>query len=98
MPTDQPSSAPNGIGEDARDLNTPAAVLHDTALDQPAGGGGLLGTAGADPLAGRIAGGETPNSPIDTGVAAPDASAKASAEARVEAVERAPSEPHPGSR
>jgi hypothetical protein len=98
MPTDQPSSAPETIGEDARDPDTPAAVLRDEALDQPAGGGGLLGSAGGDPLAARIAGGETPNSPIDTGVAPPEDSGKAAAESRVEAVERAPAEPRPGSR
>ena len=97
MPTEQPTSAPDAIGDDAREQDTAAAVLHDDALDQTPGGGGLRGPAGANPLAGRTSGGATRNSPIDTGVAPPDADGAAAAESRAQAVEDAPAEPHPSS-
>lgn len=97
MPTQQPTSAPDAIGSDAAEQDTAAAVLHDDALDQTPGGGGLRGPAGADPLTARTAGGATRNSPIDTGVAAPDADGAAVAESRVQAAEDTPAEPHPSS-
>lgn len=97
MPTEQPTSAPDEIGTDAAEGDAAAAVLHDDALDQTPGGGGLRGAAGADPLAGLTAGGATPNSPVDTGVAPPDEDEAAAAESRAQAVQDAPAEPHPGS-
>ena len=99
IPTDQPTSAPEGIGTDAREADTAAAVMHDDAIDRPAGGGGLRGIAAADPLAdgGPGATGATPNSPVDTGVAPPDTDGAAATESRREATQAAPAEPHPRS-
>lgn len=93
MPTGQPSSAPTGHAPAFRDDLTAAAVLHDDALDRPAGGGGL-GTAA--PMTGA-AGAAMPNSPIDApvpqSVPHDGGDAKAAAEARAQAVTNAPPEP-----
>lgn len=66
MPTEQPASAPDTIGTDARDDATAAAVLHDTEADKTPGGGGLGGAAAAGLPAAAAIDGTTPNSPIDT--------------------------------
>ena len=99
MSTDQPSSAPDAV--EPRDRDTAARVLNDDALDARPGGGGLGGASAADPLGGsaRAPGGPSPNSPIDaSGVGSAGEDARAEAEARVQASQADPAEPHPGSR
>lgn len=100
MPTEQPSSAPqNDRPQPTDDLNAPA-VLHDDAMDQPAGGGGLGGADASANVGGDTAGktgAATPNSPIDArlphGAGDEDA-----AETRSQAVTSDPIEPGHGSR
>ena len=96
MSTDQPSSAPQADAPKLRDDATAAAVLHDDALDQPAGGGGLGGPSAAS--APGPAGAATPNSPIDARVPHGGGDAKAEGEARVQAAAAPPAEPGHGSR
>lgn len=88
MPTNQPSSAPQGEAPQPTDDLTAAAVLHDEAMDRPAGGGALGTGAG---VMGQV-GAETPNSPMSANVPR-YGDAKAEAEARVRAVESGPAEP-----
>jgi hypothetical protein len=74
MSTDQPNNtATEALPTDAREDRTAAAVVTDERLDQPPGGGGLGGLSAAqDPLSGidSVAGGTSPNSPIDVPVPA----------------------------
>ena len=98
MPTEQPTSAPD-MAPQPNDRETAAKVLHDDSLDTPAGGGGLGGASAADPLGGsaRTPSGTAPNAPIDVGIDG-DSDAAAAAEARVQASQADPVEPHPSSR
>lgn len=94
MPTNQPSSAPQGDAPRPTDDLTAAAVLHDDTLDLQPGGGGL-GTAnpprGGD-AAGRT-GAATPNSPIDAPVPHDASDAQIEAEARAQSVAGGATEP-----
>ena len=96
MPTDQPSSAPQkDAPHPIDDLNAPA-LLHDDALDQPAGGGGLGGAgAGAGP---QVSGAASPNSPIDAELPHDAGSVDAAAEARTQALGDTPADPGNSSR
>ena len=64
---------PDLPADDARDDATAASILYDGAA-QP-GGGGLVGTEEAEGI--RVAGGPSPNAPIDTGVAGGSAQGEA---------------------
>lgn len=96
MPTEQPASAPDAIGSDARDDATVAAVLHDTDLDKTPGGGGLGGAAASGAPHADAAGGTTPNSPIDTRTPG-TGGIEAAGEARLRAAGDDAPEPHPAS-
>lgn len=92
MPTNQPSSAPQDDAPRPTDDLTAAAVLHDEALDQPAGGGGLGGASAATAEVGT-AGAATRNSPIDAPTPHDGGDAKAEAEARLLSTSSDPREP-----
>ena len=96
MPTNQPSSAPQDAAPQPADDLTAAAVLHDDALDQPAGGGGLGGASAAASLG--QAGAATPNSPSEAPTPHDGGDAKVESEARLTSASSAPVEPGHASR
>lgn len=98
MPTDQPSSAPDAIGADARDDDTAAGVLHDPSPELNPGGGGLAGSGLVPPLEveGGAPRGPDGNSPIDPGMPPTDAGGAVQGEASRDAAVGVP-EPHPRS-
>lgn len=96
MTTDQPSNAPDDIGENAREDATVAAAMTDDRLDANAGGGGLGGQSAAegDPQRNRPAGAAERALPLDTAAAGDDAPNRAQDEAKLQADT---AEPHPRS-
>lgn len=92
MPTNQPSSAPQGDAPKPMDDLTAAAVLHDESLDQPAGGGGLGGVSAGAGVTG-MTGAATPNSPIDAHLPHDGGDMAAGAEARIRATGEGAPEP-----
>lgn len=83
MPTNQPSSAPQNEAPRPTDDLSAAAVLHDDALDQPAGGGGLGTGAGLGGDAAGRTGAASPNSPIAADLPHEGGDRQAEAEARL---------------
>ena len=91
MPTNQPSNAPDAIGNDAAEDLTVGAVMADEDIDDTPGGGGLGGAVAAAP---RTNAGTARNAAIDVPVPQDTAPATAADEARGQADT---TEPHPSS-